>query len=360
MNTRRWTAGIGALAALSLIGVGVGSSFSDGATATVTQKVGTFGCVVSSADPHASPVHGHSITITAPTILAQSAGSYPTNVTVTNSGQIPIDVTWAITSGGMVGNGRMSLLTPSPSMGVDAMLAQGASQAYTNVGFTWTGLANADLGQSASVTYTATCKEQSTHVSQVSFVGATNGTPAGNTALALPAGTQPGDMAIVIGGGYTPTLPNGYTAVTGPPGVSMSYRVLAASDTVVPVNGAQSELVAVYRGVAAIGTNVASTAANGNPFGGNTTSLTCPALSLSKPDGTSWVACVAFSTGAPPGGMSMGFPGTTVRTGTLPGLSTGVSDTNKGVTAWTASLWPNDGASGPRNDTAFALELESI
>ena len=62
---------------------------------------------------------------------------------------------------------------PGITTGTQVSLAAGASQLYSNVGFQWATLTNADLGTSGSVTYTAACGEApSSNISYISSADA--------------------------------------------------------------------------------------------------------------------------------------------------------------------------------------------
>lgn len=133
-------------AALTLVGVGVGASFTDMATATENISVGTFALQLSATQSGVTVVNDHTITYSAP-LITSSTGTAPMAFTVKDNGTIAmtsVTITAALTGDSSI----TSLAVPAPFS-----LAPGASQ-VVNVGLTWTNLVNADLGQGATVTYT--------------------------------------------------------------------------------------------------------------------------------------------------------------------------------------------------------------
>ncbi len=134
-------------AALTLIGVGVGASFTDSATATENISVGTFALQLSSTQAGVNVVNDHTITYTVPTLTSSAAGSAPLAFSVKDNGTIPmssVTITAVVT-----GDGNFTSIAPPAAF----PLAAGASQ-LVNVGLQWGSLSNSDLGQSATVTYT--------------------------------------------------------------------------------------------------------------------------------------------------------------------------------------------------------------
>ena len=258
----RRLAGILVIAALALgaLGAGVGASFMDSASAALNINVGTFSCSVSSTDPNVTVVNDHSITFALPLITSSAAGSsYVQNVKVTNSGSMPELVHWTFATGGTIAwspSGRMSYATDS--MSTDATLAGGASQTYTgNIGFVWTALAMADLGQSAQLTMTANCGEVPTVTQDPNAPGfsgnsmtftagvagsqVVNATPTSGTYKAVLSKTG-GTLPFISGGAgltYTAgTGTNSYKAtIAGTPGCAQigSYPLnLKATNSDVP------------------------------------------------------------------------------------------------------------------------------
>lgn len=144
---------------LGLLGGGVYAGFTDSGTATATQQVGTFACTVSSTDPNAVQVDSHTITEQLPAIQSSSGSASMANLSVKNSGSIPMSVYWTVTTSG----DAAKFVAGSDSLPVGAANAvtmqPNAILSYGPLPFTWSGLTNADLNNSASVTYTATCGE---------------------------------------------------------------------------------------------------------------------------------------------------------------------------------------------------------
>ena len=224
-------------------------------------------------------------------------------------------------------------------------------------------LYNADLGATATVTYTANCSEvPPLAVSHISFVGAASAT---GTTVALPSGWQPGDMAIAYGegtvGGYTgiPTGPGTWTALFGSTnGYSFgktrtSSHVLAAGDGSVVIASSTHVMVAVYRGVASIGAVSVSNPGNNQNWG-------CTTGALHVTNGSSWVVCMGGD-GTGTFNVSVAyahpaFAGTVGRSSPSDTLS-GLADTNGGVTAWApASYASGDYGHGGAN---WGIELVS-
>jgi len=153
---------LGGLSA-GLINSGVRAGFTDGGTAQENVAVGTFSCQLSSTDPNwVYSNNNHTATLTWPSISSSAASTDYSNLTVTNTGQIPLVAHWTESTGGTIAwqpSGRMGFTLGIPSMATDVQLAAGAGQTYTSLGFTWNQLTNADLGQSATVTYSVACSE---------------------------------------------------------------------------------------------------------------------------------------------------------------------------------------------------------
>ncbi len=144
MKTRKFatllaTAGL----SLTLIGAGLGATFTDSATAGVTVQVGTFNIDITSAQ---GTVVGNTVTFAVPTIQSSAAGSAPFAFTVTSTGSIPalIHVTTTGPAAPFV-----DMLGPV----ADFTLTEGESHVF-NGGLDWPELFNGQLGQSYSVTYT--------------------------------------------------------------------------------------------------------------------------------------------------------------------------------------------------------------
>jgi hypothetical protein len=184
--------------------------------------------------------------------------------------------------------------------------------------------------------------------------------------LALPAGSTVGDIAIVMTygatGGNNAQVPTGYTQIqTGGAGnmqTVLAYRVLVAGDTLVPATSTgYGEEVAVYRGVAAIGAHT-NFGGDLNSVGGSAYPLPCPALSLTKTDGSSWVACMGGDGYASTNAKSMVFDSnTTNRSSGNASSATGLADTNAPVSAWAQVSWPGDNFPMPGS---HGVEVHSI
>jgi hypothetical protein len=373
MNARKvaTTLGVAGLA-LGLLGAGVGATYTDSATAAQNISVGTFSCRVSATDPHAV-VSGNSVTINLPPILSSASSNYLMDVTVTNTGTIPQIVHWSAATGGTIAwqpSGRMgyAMGTSGDPMTTDLKLVGGASHTYVGaIGFMWAQLTNADFGQSAQVTYTASCGEvPPPPQSKVQFVGVASAT--GNT-VTLPSGWQAGDIAIEMGmgpavGASTLQNPAGFTAAY--PGFNngntrAAYRVLLAGDpsTVTATNSSHT-LVVVYRGVAGIG-NGGNGAFGNNDFG----SCALAATNVSNTTGSSWVVCLGGEiTGTllstrpvSPSTPTPAFPAT-LRSQSITDTHFWVGDSNGGVTSWNPPSWQT-GYFNPGTGASYAIELLS-
>lgn len=132
---------------LGLLGAGVGASFTDGATASQNVNVGTFGIQVSSTTPGAvTSTDGKTVTMTVPAIQGSAAGAAPLVFTVKDVGTAPATVTVVATKTGDA-TFTDSLVNPGA-----VVIAPGATHDY-NGGLAWPQLGNADLSQTATVTY---------------------------------------------------------------------------------------------------------------------------------------------------------------------------------------------------------------
>jgi hypothetical protein len=143
----------GSALVVGLLGTsGVGASFLDQATAQMDVQVGTFGCTVDSTTPGAVvSVDLHSVTYSAPEILASAAGSLPFAFTVTSTGDVPVLIHLTQTT-------PVAPFTSLLAAPADVTLAAFASTTYAG-GLQWPELGMADLGALASITYTANCGE---------------------------------------------------------------------------------------------------------------------------------------------------------------------------------------------------------
>jgi len=168
------------------------------------------------------------------------------------------------------------------------------------------------------------------------------------TALPLPSGWQVGDMAIAVDYGSGRGNPAGFTglwntfSIYGPS--DLSWKVLATGDNTITMPAGKGTAIAVfvYHGVAAIG-------ASGWAGGG--TYATSPALTLAKPDGSSWVVSLDAASASVSG---VNYAGLSNRSSGLAGTHVGAADTNKGV-----ATWPGEVSTTPASGDNYAVELES-
>ena len=194
----------------------------------------------------------------------------------------------------------------------------------------------------------------------ISFVGAAD---AAATSITLPA--HAADDLIIISAHRADsssaiTLPAGFTELFG--GASstsymrVGYKVAAsASETSGTWTGAQSIVVAVYRGidpadpVGAVASTIHSALTGQNTY---------PALTLERTDNTSWVTLVG---GADDATSPLGPPsGTTSRAFRKNSLSeTAIFDSNAGVSSWTAKTGTEGFNTSPRISVSVEL-LEPI
>lgn len=139
-------------------GTGVGANFADSASGTATISTGSLSCGLSSTlDLVKITNNGHQASISLPQITSSAPGTQVAPLTVTNTGQIPLDVTWATTTSGNIlgGSGAMNIAAP-PS---DATFLAPGKSSTINIGFVWDQLQNSDEGRSGAVTYKASCDE---------------------------------------------------------------------------------------------------------------------------------------------------------------------------------------------------------
>ena len=360
------TAGI----ALALIGAGVNASYTDSGSATDHVTVGTFGCALSSTDPNMVISNGgHTATLNWPAINSSAAGSAYSNLTVTNTGSMAAIVHWTEATSGTITwqpTGRMGYTIGSTGnlLSTDLNLAAGANHSYSSLGFQWATLTNADLGASASVSYTANCSEvPPAPVSHISFVGAVDAVTSTSHAVSLPASAVAGDFAISYGlDGNSASYPSGWTQIGfGTSGylyyTTSAWHVLTSADItagkITFPSTTQRALVAVYRGVARIGSHSVSNPGNNQYWG-------CTTGALTVTNGTSWVVCYGGDGRGTFNVASHYAPavwGTTLRSGGFADTLTGLSDTNGGVSSWAPPSYASgDYANGGAN---YGLELVS-
>ena len=145
-------------AALALIGTGVASSFTDSATASENISVGTLGITITSSTPTAQVANTgtlpgvtvHTVTYIAPTIESSAPGSAHLQFTVNNTGTM--DVTVSVSSSDQMQDGFTDVLGSPQGIPI----AAGGHHDF-DAGLQWlSGLTNASLGKTYSITYTIT------------------------------------------------------------------------------------------------------------------------------------------------------------------------------------------------------------
>jgi hypothetical protein len=146
----RKIAGLAAGFALTvgLIGAGVGAQFTGQVSAIENVNVGTFGCTI---DSQQGNVVGDTVTYNAPTITSSAADSAPFAFTVRSTGSIPAQLQLTQTTPAA----PFTSLLANPA---DVVLTQSQTHTY-NAGLQWPELVTANLGQSATITYTVACTE---------------------------------------------------------------------------------------------------------------------------------------------------------------------------------------------------------
>lgn len=166
---------------------------------------------------------------------------------------------------------------------------------------------------------------------QISYVDANT---AATTTVGIPT-HQVGDLIIIYAANSAastkPTVPGTFTSIatantSGAFGTAAGYRIATASNTTSGTwTNADRIGVVVYRGVTAIGnsSNNANNAANQN--------MAYNAVTFNTTGGTSWACAIGLTKGA----VSPGTPGT--NTSRINGTTYRFSDSNSGVTGWTAN-----------------------
>jgi len=139
--------------AVGLVGGGVGAQFTDQVLANQNISVGTFSCHIVAPSDGTIAADGKSVTFTSPTIQSSLPGSAPFSFTVQNTGTIPDAL---VVSASPALSSPWSYIPVAPAGAVP--LAGGDSQTF-KTGVQWTELSNADLGKSATVTFTVNCGE---------------------------------------------------------------------------------------------------------------------------------------------------------------------------------------------------------
>ena len=145
---------------VGMMGAGIGASFVDSASATANIAVGTFGLSITSTTAGAVVVNTgtagnssvHTVTYDCPTILSSKPGSCPLQLTLTNTGTIPMTVAVAWNT------------VPVPFQAIPMLnsysLAGGESKPIPQAGIMWgQQLTDANLGQTISITYTFTATQ---------------------------------------------------------------------------------------------------------------------------------------------------------------------------------------------------------
>ena len=209
--------------------------------------------------------------------------------------------------------------------------------------------------------------------SQIQFVGVVNAgaSAKGSAVLRLPAGSREGDVALVLTyghpGPYAPQVPAGYTTIAWGAGAGnlvtdVASKVLAAGETTVPATTSGSGVeVAVYRGVARVGSHAGRGVSVGD-VGGSGGPLHCPRITLVHRDASSWVVCIGADDYASTNAKSMVFGSRTRnRSAGLDDGHTGLADTHAGVTSWDGAVWSGDSFRPPGRHGVemWALELLS-
>ncbi len=314
VNVRRWVAAVGAVGALALVGVGVNSSYTGAVSAVEHQSVGTFGCTLTSTDPNAVIVNsGQSSTLTdslGPILSSASSYAY-SNFTLTNTGSMPLYVSWTATPSGTIAwqpSGRIGY-TPAPA---NETLAPGATESDLSAGFSWATLTNADLGTSGAVTYAASCREGV--ASNISFVGSADTLVAGGTAktassIACPTGSPAAGMYPWVSANASQwcgnnTFPVSASLSTWP--TSGSFTVAASGGTAtVTYTGVQSSPYNAFTGL----TNTSSATGSVTPGSSNVHQV-LPSTTLTLPSG--WAVgdtALAINVGATGAAVPPGYTG---------------------------------------------------
>jgi hypothetical protein len=196
---------------------------------------------------------------------------------------------------------------------------------------------------------------------------------AANT-VGLPAGWQPGDMAIVMASNNTtatpPVVPAGWNLVAGPSISTSPYavsrvgtRILQAGDTSTGVwTNTKDIVVVVYRNVGSIGAVTSSglSFTAGAPY----KVIPLPALSFQVTNGSSWLVGLGYfnDAGNTTGGRArnLSAPAGTINRTTSAAAAVsyrlGVIDSNRGVTGW-AGAQPILGTPSAAASNGVSLEL---
>lgn len=170
--------------ALGLVGAGISANYTDSGSATQNVQVGTFDIEIASTAPGAVVVNEsgpsvHTVTLTVPEIQNSAAGSIALPFTVKNIGTIGMNIHVTMTTP-MTAPFTSLLVAPV----ADLYLSQNQIASYAG-GISWPMLVNADLGKTATITYTATAGEGLPSVS-----------PTAPTVVAQSAGQTNGGITI--------------------------------------------------------------------------------------------------------------------------------------------------------------------
>lgn len=189
-------------------GTGVGANFITTVTGTAHASVGSFGCLLSSADSNLVTIGngGKTATVTFSPITSSAPSSETAALTVTNTGSTPVEVNSTIaTNGNLFSSGHVQAVTlPQGTV----LTTAGTSQNVTyQVGFQWSALDATDLNTSGTAAYTFTCTEPgANNLPNIAFFGQDGGTgswngtevtlstPTGAPASSVSAGFQLGDI----------------------------------------------------------------------------------------------------------------------------------------------------------------------
>jgi len=152
--------GVAALGAGLISSGGIGATWSDQHLASATIDTGTLKCALTSPTDRlqtsiSQTTNGGTATIALDPITRSDPGIRTAPLNVTNTGSVPVMVSWAkVDSGDLFASGNefysYTISTTS--------LTPGANQS-ANIGFHWNALNNDAQGKDATVTYTITCNE---------------------------------------------------------------------------------------------------------------------------------------------------------------------------------------------------------
>jgi hypothetical protein len=156
--------GVAALGAGLISSGGIGATWYDSHVASATINTGDLACALSSPTDRLQESieqetpNGGTATITLDPITRSEAGIRTAPLTVTNTGTVPVSVTWTKTDAGTLFSDGIPFY--SYTIAGEA-LAPNAKQS-ANIGFHWDSLDNDAQGKSATVTYNVTCNETPT------------------------------------------------------------------------------------------------------------------------------------------------------------------------------------------------------